>query len=173
MDKIWDRKSFKFGGHWPLWEDEKRMTMQNRQKSNAKKNSTDKYVKWFVCQRIFLFFLLLVIICCYDYWPRCLAWIKIFIELFVFQCTVSWSRIWQRFLVPSKDTAWSCVSLIHSSPGSVTLSDILKEFWKWLVTELSKTYIIITLHTLSLNLNPFYAPCKRQGYFGWNKSVRW
>ena len=19
MDKIWDRKSFKVGGHWPLW----------------------------------------------------------------------------------------------------------------------------------------------------------
>ena len=147
----------------------KRMTMQNRQKSNAKKNSTDNYVKLFVCQRIFLFFSLFVIICCYDYWPRCLAWIKIFIELFVFQCTVSWSRIWQRFLVPSKDTAWSCVSLIHSSPGSVTLSDILKEFWKWLVTELSKTCIIITLHIL----RPFYAPCKRQGCFGWNKSVRW
>ena len=40
MDKIWDRKSFEVGGHWPLWRDEKnRMTTQNRQKSNAKKNS--------------------------------------------------------------------------------------------------------------------------------------
>jgi len=36
MDKIWDRKSFEVGGHWPLrrgWKN--RMTMQNRQKSNA------------------------------------------------------------------------------------------------------------------------------------------
>ena len=23
MDKIWDRKSFEVGGHWPLWRDEK------------------------------------------------------------------------------------------------------------------------------------------------------
>ena len=39
MDKIWDRKSFKVGGHWPLWRGcKKRMTMQNQQKSNAKKN---------------------------------------------------------------------------------------------------------------------------------------
>ena len=39
MDKIWDRKSFEDGGHWPLlrgWK--KRMTKQNRQKSKAKKN---------------------------------------------------------------------------------------------------------------------------------------
>ena len=37
MDKIWDRKSFEVGGHWPLWRGwKKRMTMQNRQKSNAK-----------------------------------------------------------------------------------------------------------------------------------------
>ena len=36
MDKIWDRKSFEVGGHWPLCGDEKkRMTTQNRQKSNA------------------------------------------------------------------------------------------------------------------------------------------
>ena len=40
MDKIWDRKSFKVGGHWPLWQGEKkRMTTQNRQKSNAKKTT--------------------------------------------------------------------------------------------------------------------------------------
>ena len=38
MDKIWERKSFKVGGHWPLWRGWKtRMTTQNRQKSNAKK----------------------------------------------------------------------------------------------------------------------------------------
>ena len=38
MDKIWDRKSFEVGGHWPLWWGCKnRMTTQNRQKSNAKK----------------------------------------------------------------------------------------------------------------------------------------
>ena len=40
MDKIWDTKSFEVGGHWPLWRDAKnRMTTQNRQKSNAKKNT--------------------------------------------------------------------------------------------------------------------------------------
>ena len=38
MDKIWDRKSFEVGGHWPLWQGrKKRMTTQNRHKSNAKK----------------------------------------------------------------------------------------------------------------------------------------
>ena len=38
MDKIWDRKSFEVGGHWPLWQGcKKRMTTQNRQKSKAKK----------------------------------------------------------------------------------------------------------------------------------------
>ena len=37
MDKIWDRKSFEVGGHWPLWRGWKnRMTTQNRQKSNTK-----------------------------------------------------------------------------------------------------------------------------------------
>jgi len=36
MDKIWNRKSFGVGGHWPLWRGgKKRMTTQNRQKSNA------------------------------------------------------------------------------------------------------------------------------------------
>jgi len=35
MDKIWDRKSFEVGGHWPGME--KRMTTQNRPKSNARK----------------------------------------------------------------------------------------------------------------------------------------
>jgi len=36
VDKIWDRKSFEVGGHWPLWRRwKKRMTTQNRQKSNA------------------------------------------------------------------------------------------------------------------------------------------
>jgi len=36
MDKIWDRKSFEVGVHWPLWRWWKnRMTTQNRQKSNA------------------------------------------------------------------------------------------------------------------------------------------
>ena len=38
MDKIWDRKSFEVGGHWPLWlQCKNRNTTQNRQKSNAKK----------------------------------------------------------------------------------------------------------------------------------------
>ena len=37
MDKIWDRKSFKIGGHWLLWRGwKKRTTTQNRQKLNAK-----------------------------------------------------------------------------------------------------------------------------------------
>jgi len=35
MDTIWDRKSLKVGGHWPLWPWWKKT--QNRQKSNAKK----------------------------------------------------------------------------------------------------------------------------------------
>ena len=40
MDKIWDRKSFEVGGHWPLWWGWKnRMTTQNRHKSNAKKRT--------------------------------------------------------------------------------------------------------------------------------------
>ena len=34
MDKIWDRKSFEVG------DEKKRMTTQNRQKSNAKKTKT-------------------------------------------------------------------------------------------------------------------------------------
>ena len=39
MAKILDRKSFEVGGHWPLWRGlNNRMTTQNRQKSNAKKN---------------------------------------------------------------------------------------------------------------------------------------
>ena len=43
MDKIWDRKSFEVGGHWPLWQGcKKRMTMQNQQKSNANKKSIMK-----------------------------------------------------------------------------------------------------------------------------------
>jgi len=38
MDKTWDRKSIEVGGLWLLWlEWKKRMTMQNQQKSNAKK----------------------------------------------------------------------------------------------------------------------------------------
>ena len=44
MDKIWDRKSFEVGGHWALWRGWKnRMTMQNRQKSNAKKKKKDTH----------------------------------------------------------------------------------------------------------------------------------
>ena len=38
MDKIWDRKSFKVGGHWPLW---RGMKNTNDQTSNAK-NKTKK-----------------------------------------------------------------------------------------------------------------------------------
>jgi len=47
MDKIWDRKSFEVGGHWPLWRGWKnRMTTQNRQKSNAKTNDIIHAVKY-------------------------------------------------------------------------------------------------------------------------------
>jgi len=36
MDKIWDRKSFEVGSHWPLWREWKKwMNMKNGQKSNA------------------------------------------------------------------------------------------------------------------------------------------
>jgi len=35
MDKIWDRKSFEVGGHWPLWRGSKqRMTKKNRTLKN-------------------------------------------------------------------------------------------------------------------------------------------
>ena len=38
MDKIWDRKSFEVGGHWRCGGHEKtRMTTQNRQKVESKK----------------------------------------------------------------------------------------------------------------------------------------
>ena len=43
MDKIWNRKSFEVGGHWPLWRGWKnRMTTQNRQKSNGIKKEEQK-----------------------------------------------------------------------------------------------------------------------------------
>ena len=42
MDKIWDRKSIEVGGHWPLWREK---TMQNRQKSKAKKQNKTKAKK--------------------------------------------------------------------------------------------------------------------------------
>ena len=43
MDKIWDRKSFEVGGHWPLWRGWKnRMTTQNRQKSRTLKKKKEK-----------------------------------------------------------------------------------------------------------------------------------
>ena len=49
MDKIWDRKSLQVGGHWPLWRGwKKRMTTQNRQKSNAKK------IIFFIVELIFV-----------------------------------------------------------------------------------------------------------------------
>jgi len=36
MDTICDRKSFEFGGHWPLWRGwTNRMTTQKRQTSKA------------------------------------------------------------------------------------------------------------------------------------------
>jgi len=39
MDKIWDRRSFQDGGHWPLWRGWKNwLTTQKRQKSIAKNN---------------------------------------------------------------------------------------------------------------------------------------
>ena len=31
MDKIWDRKSFEVGGHWPLWQNrQKRRTLKSK-----------------------------------------------------------------------------------------------------------------------------------------------
>ena len=46
MDKIWDRKSFEVGGHWPQRRGgRKGMTTQNRQKSNAKKNKNDRTLR--------------------------------------------------------------------------------------------------------------------------------
>ena len=44
MDKIWCRKSFEVGGHWPLWRGwKKRITTQNRQKSNTKKEKNNEH----------------------------------------------------------------------------------------------------------------------------------
>jgi len=46
MDKIWDRKSFKVGGHWRLWRGwKKRMTTQNRQMSTAKNKFDIFFIK--------------------------------------------------------------------------------------------------------------------------------
>jgi len=39
MDKIWDRKSFKVGGHWPFWRRWKNgWPSRTDKKSNAKNN---------------------------------------------------------------------------------------------------------------------------------------
>jgi len=35
MDKIWDRKSFEVGGHWPLWRDEKNEWPRRTDKSRT------------------------------------------------------------------------------------------------------------------------------------------
>ena len=52
MDKIWDRKSFKVGGHWPLWLGWKKgMTTQNRQKSNAKDKNIQEHQCIFVSSK--------------------------------------------------------------------------------------------------------------------------
>ena len=56
MDKIWDRKSFEVGGHWPLWRGWKtRMTTQNRQMSNAKKVQVIVYLCCWTSSRLPLF----------------------------------------------------------------------------------------------------------------------
>ena len=50
MDKIWDRKSFEVGGHWPLsrgWKN--RMTKQSWQKSNSKKEIGLQTGTFFYC----------------------------------------------------------------------------------------------------------------------------
>ena len=54
MDKIWDRKSFEVGGHWPLWRGWKnRMTTQNRQKSNKKINNfKTAYCNFYSLQKV-------------------------------------------------------------------------------------------------------------------------
>ena len=49
MDKIWDRKSFEVGGHWPLWRGwTNRMATQNLQKSNAKKTNSKYSITWVI-----------------------------------------------------------------------------------------------------------------------------
>jgi len=43
MDRIWDRKSFEVGGHWPLWRDETKWPRRT-DKSNAKRNIIKLYI---------------------------------------------------------------------------------------------------------------------------------
>ena len=64
MDKIWDRKSFEVGSHWPLWRGWKnQMTMQNRQRSNAKKTLKKTYLFCNIYPKyiVFSFFLFLIL----------------------------------------------------------------------------------------------------------------
>ena len=42
MDKIWDRKSFEVGGHWPLWRDEKNEWPRRTDKSRTLKKNREK-----------------------------------------------------------------------------------------------------------------------------------
>jgi len=46
MDKIWDRKSFKIGGHWPLWRDEKTEWPSRTNKSWTLKKIIKKLSIW-------------------------------------------------------------------------------------------------------------------------------
>ena len=43
MDKIWDRKSFEVGGHWPLWWDEKKPNDHTEPTKVERKKSFLKY----------------------------------------------------------------------------------------------------------------------------------
>ena len=57
MDKIWDRKSFEVGGHWPVWRGwKKRMNTQNRQKLNAKKKEEKKEYVDVTCIALLMYF---------------------------------------------------------------------------------------------------------------------
>ena len=46
MYKIWDRKSFEVGGHWPLWWDEKTERPRRTDKSGTLKKV---YKKIYIC----------------------------------------------------------------------------------------------------------------------------
>ena len=46
MDKIWDRKSFEVGGHWPLWRDEKNELPRRTDKSRTLKKHIQMYYNY-------------------------------------------------------------------------------------------------------------------------------
>ena len=61
MDKIWDRKSFKVGGHWPLWWGwKKRNDHAEPTKVERLKNKNKKTMYKYTDTRCYLFCLQLV-----------------------------------------------------------------------------------------------------------------